>query len=302
LQKEAAAGTSIVIVDEVEHGLEPHRIIRLLGALGAKDPAPPIQVFMTSHSPVAVKELGVEQLTIVRQSNDNIALIWVGDHQELQGTARMFPEAFLAKSVLVCEGATEVGFMRGIDQWCSDAGKPSLHAAGTSLIDGGGDNMLPRAQAFLTLGYRTALLRDDDKPPKTGTEVDFQLEGGTIFKWREGKKIEVEIFDSIPWEAAKPLIDLALEGSEEAVINDQLRSASVNAVNLHSIAKELTAETLSSDARRALGIASGKKSGWFKTVGAMERVAREIIAPRAATIDPEFRATVNSIRKWCCDA
>jgi putative ATP-dependent endonuclease of the OLD family len=38
LQKEAAAGSAIVLVDEVEHGLEPHRIIQFLNALGAKDP------------------------------------------------------------------------------------------------------------------------------------------------------------------------------------------------------------------------------------------------------------------------
>jgi putative ATP-dependent endonuclease of the OLD family len=38
LQKEAAANSAIVLVDEVEHGLEPHRIIQFLNALGAKDP------------------------------------------------------------------------------------------------------------------------------------------------------------------------------------------------------------------------------------------------------------------------
>jgi putative ATP-dependent endonuclease of OLD family len=53
LQRKAAARATIILMDEVEHGLEPHRIIRLLGSLGAKEKSPPLQVFMTTHSPVA---------------------------------------------------------------------------------------------------------------------------------------------------------------------------------------------------------------------------------------------------------
>ena len=57
LQRKAAAGASVVLLDELEYGLEPHRIIRLLGSLGAKLSEPPLQVFMTTHSPVALAEL-----------------------------------------------------------------------------------------------------------------------------------------------------------------------------------------------------------------------------------------------------
>ena len=200
LQKEAAAGSAIVLVDEVEHGLEPHRIIQFLNALGAKDFEPSLQVFMTSHSPVVVRELGLKPLTIVRRGDHGPDLKRAANHLDLQGTARLFPEAFLAKSVLVCEGATEVGFVRGIDQWCDDQGMRSLHAAGACLVDGGGggEQMLKRAQAFLTLGYRTALLRDDDKRPPEEKEASFQMDGGHVLKWRDGKKIEVEIFELDP--------------------------------------------------------------------------------------------------------
>ena len=62
LQRTAAAESPIVIIDEVEHGLEPHRIIRLLDSLGAKDTNPSLQVFMTTHSPVALRELRGDRL------------------------------------------------------------------------------------------------------------------------------------------------------------------------------------------------------------------------------------------------
>lgn len=302
LQKEAAAGSAIVLVDEVEHGLEPHRIIQFLNALGAKDSQPSLQVFMTSHSPVVVRELGLTPLTIARRGDHGPELKRAGDHLELQGTARLFPEAFLAKSILVCEGATEVGFIRGIDQWCDDQGKRTLHAAGACLVDGGGggDQMLSRAQAFCTLGYRSALFRDDDKRPPEAKETDFQLDGGCVFTWRDGKKIEVEIFDSIPPDAVGPLLEIALEEREEQSINDQLKTVSENKVTLATVRAEVAANELSHASRYALGEASGK--GWFKNISTMERVARDIIAPRATKLDKDFLESVNTIRKWCLNA
>lgn len=300
LQKEAAAASAIVLVDEVEHGLEPHRIIQFLNALGAKDSEPSLQVFMTSHSPVVVRELGLTPLTISRRGNHGPDLKRAGDHPELQGTARLFPEAFLAKSVLVCEGATEVGFVRGIDQWCADRGKPSLHAAGTCLISGGGDEMLKRASAFVALGYRTGLLRDDDKRPDPAEEAVFEL-SGEVFKWQEGRKIEVEIFASVPCGAAIALLDLALEEMEQQVLDAQLSSASGNKVSIASIREEAWVGDLSPISRKTLGVASGRKSGWFKTVGAMERAAREIIGPNLVAREP-FRLTTEHIRRWTLNA
>jgi len=300
LQKEAAAGSAIVLVDEVEHGLEPHRIIQFLNALGAKDSEPFLQVFMTSHSPVVVRELGLTPLTIARRGAHGPDLKRAGNHPELQGTARLFPEAFLAKSVLVCEGATEVGFVRGIDQWCADRGKPSLHAAGTCLISGGGDEMLKRASAFVALGYRTALLRDDDKRPDAAEEAVFEL-AGEVFKWQEGRKIEDEIFASVPSGASIALLDFALEDMEQQVLNAQLLSASGNKVSIASIREEARVGELSPISRKALGVASGRKSGWFKTVGAMERAAREIIGPNLVAGEP-FRLTTGQIRRWTLNA
>src|SRR5690606_11272910 len=54
LQREAAQAATIALVDEVEFGLEPHRLKLLLDSLGAKDANLPLQVFMTTHSPVAL--------------------------------------------------------------------------------------------------------------------------------------------------------------------------------------------------------------------------------------------------------
>jgi hypothetical protein len=117
LQRKAAEQSTIILVDELEHGLEPHRIIRFLDALGAKEARPPLQAFITTHSPVALRELSGNQLFVMRQVGTMHEAREVGAGDGVQGTIRLFPEAFLATSVAVCEGASEVGMVRGVDQF-----------------------------------------------------------------------------------------------------------------------------------------------------------------------------------------
>lgn len=41
----------------------------------------------------------------------------MGIADDIQSTVRADPEAFLARSVIVCEGASEVGLIRGLDHY-----------------------------------------------------------------------------------------------------------------------------------------------------------------------------------------
>src|SRR5713101_6931852 len=91
--------------------------MRFLGSLGAKEKEPPLQVFLTTHSPVAIRELAASQLFVMRSSPDKHDVLSVRPTNDVQSTLRLFPEAFLASSIIVCEGATEVGFLRGIDNY-----------------------------------------------------------------------------------------------------------------------------------------------------------------------------------------
>jgi putative ATP-dependent endonuclease of the OLD family len=166
LQRNAAAETAVILVDETEHGLEPHRIIRFVTSLGAKDSVPPLQVFMTTHSPVVLRELSGNQLFVVRREGEKHNIQKVGADDDIQGTMRLYPDAFLAPSVLVCEGATEVGFVRGIDLYRVTDGETSIAAHGVALVDCGGgepERCFKRAAVFQNLGYRTGILRDSDK-------------------------------------------------------------------------------------------------------------------------------------------
>jgi putative ATP-dependent endonuclease of the OLD family len=302
LQRKAAAHSSVLLVDELEYGLEPHRIIRFLGSLGAKEQNPPLQAIITTHSPIALRELSGNQLFILRKaSNAHIALN-VGTEDEAQSTVRLYPDAFLAKSVLVCEGASEVGLVRGLDQYEMSRGAPSVFAKGLALVDcGGGDPDRPfqRAAAFCRLGYRVAVLRDADTSPAEGIAQDLLELGGNVFSWRDERALEDVLFLSLPIDAVQNLINLAVELHGEDLIDAHIRSVSQGVATLVTVRLELLGGDLERDTRMILGLAARtRKAGWFKSVSWMETATREIIAPAFAACHQDFRAIVSGLFGW----
>lgn len=157
---------------------------------------PPLQVFMTTHSPVAVRELAAAQLHVLRRYGDQHYSLAVGDAGDVQGTIRRFPDALLATTIFVCEGASEVGLMRGFDQWRVTNGLSPMAAHGCALVDGGGSELFSRALAFQALGFRVATLRDSDVHPTPELEAKFLAAGGQTYRWRNGRALEDELFET----------------------------------------------------------------------------------------------------------
>jgi putative ATP-dependent endonuclease of OLD family len=305
LQRKAAARATIILMDELEHGLEPHRIIRLLGSLGAKEKDPPLQVFMTTHSPVALRELSGAQLVVVRPAEYGPDVLPVGTADDIQSTIRLYPEAFLAHSVIVCEGASEVGLVRGLDQHRTAHGFDSISARGTSLIDcggGGPERTLKRAAAFQSLGYRTAIVRDDDIKPPEAVETAFKVAGGAVFAWCDGCALEDDLFASLTVDGVDELINRATALHGDELVNEHIKSASGNAKDLAAIRNELLTDVISDESREILGKASrSKKGGWFKSVTWMEDVARDIVGPDLENADEGFRELIAAIFDWAGD-
>lgn len=296
LQRKAAKESSVLLVDELEHGLEPHRIIRLLGSIGAKEAPPPVQAFVTTHSPVALRELRGDQLWIVRKQKGAHGLDLVGTTDPIQGTIRAHPEAFLSRSVLVCEGASETGLMRGLDLFYSGQGTVSLNALGVALVDAGGvSKIYGRANVIARLGYRTASLRDDDVQPDASEEQAFQFYNGTVFKWAPGQALEHAIFHGVSDAAVHHLLERAIEIHGEELIAEHISAASQGLVTLATCRGPVSPAT-----RQILAVASKwKKNAWFKTVTWMEEAARDIIAPDMANATAAFQGVVGKIYQWC---
>ncbi len=301
LQRCAAQQSSIILIDELEHGLEPHRIIRLLDALGAKEKIPPLQVFMTTHSPVVVRELSGDQLYVVRCEEDKHEATVIGTADDVQGTIRRHPEALLAPSVIVCEGASEVGLVRGLEQYLTSQGSRSIAACGVAIVDGGGSSIFARATTFQSLGYRTAVVRDSDVQLATGLEATFKSSGGFVVAWRPGRALEDELFMSLTDDGVDELIAQAIEFREESLVDDHIKSASNNAKDLNAIQEESLIGGISLESRAILGKAARSGKGWFKNVGAMQAVARDVIGPDLPHADEEFRAIIYQLFDWAAD-
>ena len=301
LQRKAASQASIVLSDELEYGLEPHRIARFLGSLGAKEDAP-LQAFLTTHSPIALRELSGGQLFVLRRCVQGHALRMVGTDSDIQSTIRLYPEAFLASSVIVCEGASEIGLLRGLDLYRIEHGGVSLAAQGIAMVDCGGgepDRLYSRAMTFQSLGYRVMVVRDDDKQPTPAIEQTFQLAGGTVVAYRAGRALEDELFCSLTPGACQRLITYACELHGD-LIHEHLRTVSDNTLTVQSVYDEVqNTQAISATNRALLGQAARiRKAGWFKSISWMEDVARTIVAPDLPLCDPDFSVLVDQIPAW----
>lgn len=301
LQKEMADSNSIMLIDELEHGLEPHRIVRLLHSIGSKKTTPDRQVFITTHSPAVIRELQFSQLAVLRNGGNQHVLST--PTESAQGQLRSNAEAFLSPKVLVCEGATEVGLIRGIDLYRSETERVTAAASGVIAVDAGGvSKIYSCASVFQELGYDVAVLRDDDVQPDANAEKLFTDSGGSVFCWSQGAALENEIFAHVGEEAVISLVGLAKQfvddGSDK--VQAQVGSACGTSILLNQWMQPMT------DAKRATlaGCAKSNANPWFKRIDRAEEAAFTIIAPDLDELaaDSPLLQTVSSIFDWATNA
>jgi hypothetical protein len=299
LQRAASTNAPIALVDEVEYGLEPHRLMRLLDSLGAKDATSPLQAFLTTHSPVALRELSGNQLFVVRPGTPGHTVAAAGTSEEIQSTLRADPEAFLAKSVIVCEGASEVGFARGLDQWWGHLGANSFLANGGAYVNAGGgspDKAFARGTALRKLGYRVLVFIDADKPASAGVAEAYLATGGQLLTWRNGLTLEDELFRHLSLDAIDSLMTKAKELVGAELMNQHIQTRSEGLATLDSVETERLLDGYSSETRVMLGAASRiRNSGWFKSLTCYQEIALNIVGPSLPHAEAGFKSVTDQL-------
>ena len=184
--------------------------------------------------------------------------------------------------------ATEVGLIRGLDIYKTTLNQISIHASGVSLIDAKGVSQLyNRAQPFRDLRYRVSVLRDDDAQPDAGIEAAFQAGASSVLKWRAGRALEDELFQSMPDPAVLSLLAKAEEFLGADLIDNQIKSLSGNTLNLTACKSAVTPPS-----RLVMAAAAKtKQNPWFKTVSRAEEIGRDIVGPHLAPCANETCAT-----------
>jgi putative ATP-dependent endonuclease of the OLD family len=261
IQKMGLEDGHITLFDEVEFGLEPHRISRLIKHVRDDRRG---QYFLTTHSPIVLRELTIDELHIVHNKAGVVQIISASksglEEHEIQGKIRSSTEAFLAKKVVVCEGATEVGFLRGFDDYQVGLGKDPFSYHGVALLDAkGGSKVKALAEAFKSLCYEVVVLADADRDDQFSPAQIVELEklGIPVYVWDDKLSLEERAIQDLPWASVLDSVMLAQNQLAQSA-HDQVLSRYLMVLD-----KDIGAWQDSPQLRAAIGT-SAHKGGWFK--------------------------------------
>ncbi|MCU7555885.1 AAA family ATPase [Alteromonas sp. ASW11-19] len=298
LQK-LVSNSKLLIIDEVEFGLEPFRISRLLKEIGAKEQQPTQQVFITTHSPYVLRELKSSQLHILRkysitgQPQINHVIYSMNDSDEHQSTLRVCAEAFLSNKVIVCEGKTEIGLLKGVDAVEQVQGQHSIQSLGVMHADGGGSHMFKRAKVFNELGYPVAIFKDSDINDQQQASITEAIRLSIpMFEWGENQATEQAIFNNCHLHLIPQLLNIAIERKTNDAVNTHIINATESQFNLISCI-----QTPQDAYRPYLGI-TAKKKEWYKDIEPMENVAETVLWPNKLFIEPAFTQVLDDLLAW----
>lgn len=226
IQEKAFSAGTILLIDEVEHGLEPHRLHHLLRYLRQRADEGAGQIIMTTHAPLAVEALHAGDISIVRSQDGTTTVRQVPDDlEDVQGTLRSGPSAVLARRVVVCEGKTEMGVVRSLllnwDARRVQQGKAPHAALGVCQSDGQGGTKAPvRARILQELGYPTLLVIDNDDPACDAGIAEAESKGANVVRWQVDHALEDEIVAALSPVGLAALMQLAAEiKGEESVLS-----------------------------------------------------------------------------------
>lgn len=267
--------SGVILIDEIEQGLEPDRVQHLVNILSKYEDK---QIIITTHSSNVIVEIPCTSLYIMRKESHKLQYV----EREMQGCIRKNPEAFFAKKILVCEGATEIGFCRSINEYRISHNKTSASSMGIRFADGSGNEMVNYIIGFKNLSYPTALFCDSDCTKVNNRKQEFRDFGIYVIDYEDGYSIEQQIFKDAPWGIVKELIQIAID----KIVNDGGKTVDdaekqiFESVNARLINKMTHTDNWHDEEREDLRIALGmtaKKNEWYKRQTYGERIGRCIL-------------------------
>ena len=286
---------SVILIDEIEIGLEPYRQKSLLHKL-KKEVLNEGQIIFTTHSTVVLAELNISQLILVNSvcGETSFKIIANSDahlNSKMQGMLRRIPDAFLTPRILVCEGITEVGFIRSLDdEKLQEDENYYMASRGVSYADGkGGAEALAVANRFYDLGYDVAVLVDNDRPCDSEKVEALKEKHILIYTWPKGCCIETALLPLLTKESLQNL--LLWESEKKEATWCELRKEGYAKAD-YTFKEELQEEIL--DVAHICA-----KKEFFKRVSGGEALGNAIFN-ESKNIDSEKEAakTINEIVQW----
>jgi len=304
IQEAAVGKSSIILIDEIEHGLEPHRIRRLLKLIceGRKQG----QVLLTSHSPTPVLALPIRHLNFSQCQNGEIRVLECepDSENELQAVVRSCPLAVFAKKIIVCEGKTEEAFCRELNKYWSDKHKgQNMEFLGIAAVNGNGIPDGPKAVLqFVKLGFKVIFFGDSDRPINPSEQI-LKDAGAEVLLWPDNMCIEQRVTADIPWQLLQELLNTANEIKSEQSVKDSIKTeiaklgddqAKIVSLNLDDWLSNGIDELI---IRSSIGNAANV-SDWFKNLNEGKLLAELVIKSLSQIPESSLYRIIKKLEDW----
>lgn len=310
MQYQENSGESVVLADEVEYGLEPHRLRLLLDnfkkgvCINSDDEPEKVckqQVFITTHSPIAVSELGVGEICVVKNNSGTLTINPIPN--DIMGIAKTHAESLLGKKIIVCEGKTELGLIRSFGEYWESEGSLPFGQLGVALTDGGGSNKFIQAAIGLSkLEYCVSVVKDTDVDAVLKDDIDeMKKHPITVIEWEPGKCLESVLFSTLPWDGVCEMVELGSDIKTWEVVKANIASqlsASVNDFSSEN-PNDWLKKYKEIDLRKAFSTASSNnKNGWYKSVSGGIALAEITIKYLNQITKSDFYLKINNLKSW----
>lgn len=296
---------SVLLIDEIEHALEPFRLRHLVRTLRARVDAADAsakQVLCTTHSNIAVEQFEADELHVVRRDAQSGRVTISAVPDGLQGHVRKHAEAFLARRIIVCEGSTEVGIVVELDDPLEGVTKAAFANHGAVVVPGGGSSAPAVAKRFRNLGFETALIVDSDRP-LSPTPESLRSVGVHVLQWKGKVAIEDRLALDLPGTTLATLVDTLATEVGDHIIKELAEELDLDTANDGwSVVgwREgglIPEDRLRAGVRAAARTAKGE-ARWFKSTRAGIAAGRAVRASWDEIGGTELRQGLGELLTW----
>jgi len=296
---------TLVLVDEVETGLEPYRISALINRFRTEFKEHG-QLIMTTHSVSAVCECNVAEVAVCSNNEGELRLHYLNEKKDIsndvQALLRSNPDAFLCKRVIVCEGKTEVGMLRAFEKYRERIGEPRFAHYGVGMIPGGGGNsFFQLARLLHECRFDVSILMDSDILDEETQKQEMRSLDIPVFDWEQGYAIEEQIFQDVSLECANKLLAIAVEEKSFEHVISKLNAAFTEERFPFCVENEeiCIKESISSEERVKIGtVAKNKKSEWYKNTSKGELIGERIFDEFDRMQECRLKSQFLALQNW----
>lgn len=271
------AKSSLVVIDEIERGLEPYRLRKLVHSLQERR----MQVFVTTHSAVTIRSADQASLWYL----DSGGSIGELPRKKIAMQQKRDPETFLSRLSIIAEGPTEVGFVSVLLDLAVDG---SVADHGIRVCDGQGNPATLDLLEAMAHGGVIFCGFADNEGQSSGRWATLKMNmSDRLFQWASGCT-EENIIQLVEEPLLGPLIDHPDPGKKAerlVTLRERLNIEEKSLDAIRAAAPDLRALIIAASTGRKEGAPEGEERNWgrhggrwFKSEGGGCELAQKMFA------------------------